>query len=33
LLDVIERLGAVHGERNPAAKDDMNELPDEIVRG
>jgi putative membrane protein len=33
LLDVIERLGAAHGERNPAAKDDMNELPDEIVRG
>ena len=33
LLDVIERLGVAHAERNPARADDANELPDEIVRG
>ena len=33
LLEVIERLGAAHAERNPASKDDTNELPDELVRG
>jgi putative membrane protein len=33
LLDVIERLGAAHAERNPVRADDANELPDGIVRG
>jgi putative membrane protein len=33
LLDVIERLGAAHAERNPVRADDANELPDDIVRG
>jgi putative membrane protein len=33
LLEVIERLGAVHAALNPRRPDDTNELPDEIVRG
>jgi putative membrane protein len=33
LLDVIERLGVAHAERNPVRADDANELPDDIVRG
>ena len=32
LLEVIDRLGAVHAERLPVRPDDANELPDGIVR-
>jgi putative membrane protein len=32
LLEVIERLGAVHAERLPVRPDDANELPDDVIR-